>query len=153
MISPVESEWKRPESVLVVIYTADAQVLLLERARPDGFWQSVTGSLEWSEDAASAARRELREETGLDLTPRDCGVSNRFPILPEWRARYHPDVMENLEHVFAVELPGRCGIKLNPQEHRRFEWLDAKAAMQRCSSWSNAQAIDMLLRTRVMKSP
>ncbi|MCE7916616.1 MAG: dihydroneopterin triphosphate diphosphatase, partial [Nitrosomonas sp. PRO5] len=36
--------YKLPVSVLVVIYTADLQVLLLERADHPGYWQSVTGS-------------------------------------------------------------------------------------------------------------
>jgi dATP pyrophosphohydrolase len=37
-------DYKIPESVLVVIFSADLQVLLLERADKPGFWQSVTGS-------------------------------------------------------------------------------------------------------------
>jgi ADP-ribose pyrophosphatase YjhB (NUDIX family) len=40
-----------------VIYTAEGEFLLLERRRPPGFWQSVTGSLEWDEHADAAARR------------------------------------------------------------------------------------------------
>ncbi len=39
--------------------------MLLERRRPPGFWQSVTGSLEWGELADAAARREVIEETGI----------------------------------------------------------------------------------------
>ena len=38
--------FKLPESVLVVVHTAALEVLLLERARQPGFWQSVTGSRE-----------------------------------------------------------------------------------------------------------
>ena len=45
-------------------------MLLLERTRPRGFWQSVTGSLEWGEGAMAAARREVFEETGLVIRPR-----------------------------------------------------------------------------------
>ena len=59
--------WKRPESVLVVVYTAADEVLVLLRRQPPDFWQSVTGSLRWDEThPLDAARRELREETGLD---------------------------------------------------------------------------------------
>ena len=36
--------YKKPVSVLVVIHTADLEILLLERAGHPGFWQSVTGS-------------------------------------------------------------------------------------------------------------
>lgn len=140
-----DTEWKRPESVLVVVYTTAGEVLLLERTRPAGFWQSVTGSLEWDEQPAAAAARELHEETGIVAVPRDCQQQNRFPILPVWRARYHPDVMENVEHVFALALPGRCDIHLSDTEHSQYVWLDAPAAIARCFSWSNAQAIEQLV--------
>ena len=36
--------YKIPESVLVVIHTANLEVLLIERADHPGYWQSVTGS-------------------------------------------------------------------------------------------------------------
>ena len=36
--------YKIPESVLVVVYTPRLDVLLLERAKQPGMWQSVTGS-------------------------------------------------------------------------------------------------------------
>ena len=86
--------YKRPESVLVVVYTATDEVLVLLRRQPPDFWQSVTGSLRWDEiDPLDAARRELREETGLGdaVDVVDCGLINRFPILPPWRHRYAPD--------------------------------------------------------------
>ena len=44
--------YKIPVSVLVVIHTADLQVLLLERADRPGFWQSVTGSQDAGETLA-----------------------------------------------------------------------------------------------------
>src|SRR5690349_20502674 len=46
ILQPSPMPYKIPESVLVVIYTPDLQVLLLERADRPGFWQSVTGSLD-----------------------------------------------------------------------------------------------------------
>ena len=50
--------FKLPESVLVVVHTRALEVLLLERARQPGFWQSVTGSREaWDLDIAATARR------------------------------------------------------------------------------------------------
>src|SRR5487761_2169482 len=57
--------YRRPESVLVVIYDAADEFLLIERCKPAGFWQSVTGSLEWGEMPDDAARREVIEETGI----------------------------------------------------------------------------------------
>ena len=61
--------YKHPVSVLVLVHTADLQVLLLERADRPGFWQSVTGSQDPGETLAETARRELAEETGIQVGP------------------------------------------------------------------------------------
>lgn len=134
---------KRPESVLVLVCTTAGEVLLLRRRTPDDFWQSVTGSLEWDESPAQAARRELFEETGLEVGAAliDCQVTNRFPILPAWRARYAPDVVENVEHVFRVAFAERPAIRLDALEHMEYRWLDREAAAARASSYTNREAI------------
>jgi dATP pyrophosphohydrolase len=142
-----EAQYKRPESVLVVIYTVAGDVLLLERQQPPGYWQSVTGSLLWDETPAQAAQREVGEETGLESASRlrDCGYRNRFQILPAWRARYAPDVQANTEYVFALELPERLPVRLNPPEHRKAQWLPAVQSAQRAASSTNRIAIRRLV--------
>ncbi|MDQ5910148.1 MAG: dihydroneopterin triphosphate diphosphatase [Pseudomonadota bacterium] len=130
--------------MLVVVYTAQDEVLALCRCQPADFWQSVTGSLNWDEvDPLDTARRELLEETGLGegLKIVNCGLVNRFPILPAWRQRYAPDVRENIEHVFRVCLPERATITLNPEEHRDYLWLPRVAAAARMTSWTNRDAV------------
>jgi dihydroneopterin triphosphate diphosphatase len=135
--------YKRPESVLVVIYTPAGEVLLLERRQPAGYWQSVTGSLEWGESAEAAALREVREETGLDVSEVlvDCGYANRFDIVSAWRARYAPDVETNTEYVFRVECSRRPVICINHVEHSRYQWVSRREALQRVSSSTNREAI------------
>jgi dATP pyrophosphohydrolase len=134
--------WKRPESVLVVVHTPRLDCLVLRRVSPAGFWQSVTGALEWGETGAEAARREVREETGLSpdrLEP--AGVARRFRILPAWRHRYAPGVTHNVEHWWYLEVPVPLPVRLEPGEHDAAEWLPLAAAAARVSSVTNREAI------------
>ncbi|MBU2755148.1 dihydroneopterin triphosphate diphosphatase [Acidithiobacillus sp. CV18-2] len=134
-------DYKIPKSVLVLVHTA-TQVLLLERVRPQGFWQSVTGSLEAGERWQQAAERELREETGFAATGLiDTGVRNRFPIVPPWSERYAPGVTENEERIFTLCLARTETPRLRPEEHCAFAWLSPTEAAERCGSWTNRNAI------------
>ena len=139
--------YKQPVSVLVVIYTRDLDVLLLERAAHPGFWQSVTGSREDDELPITTAAREVGEETGLDTSRfelTDWQQTNRFEIFSQWRHRYAPGVTENTEHVFGLLLPDRQPIKISPDEHRQWMWLNWQEAAEKCFSWSNRDAIKEL---------
>lgn len=136
--------YKCPESVLVVIYTTDLQVLLLERAKHPGYWQSVTGSREVGESFLATAVREVHEETGLSIKSdqlRVWPVQNRYTIMPEWRHRYAPEVTHNLEQVFSICLPTTCDIQIAPDEHRAWRWTPWKDAAAACFSASNREAI------------
>lgn len=139
---------KIPRSVLVVIYTADLQVLMLERASWPGFWQSVTGSVDREDEPLiQTAAREVREETGIDVLQyrlEDWGIENRFEIFKKYSNRYAKGVTHNEEHVFGLELPGTLPVQLDPAEHLRYEWLNWKEAAERTPSWSNRDAILLL---------
>jgi len=139
--------FKTPISALVLIHTKDLQVLIMERADKAGYWQSVTGSLEQGETPTQAAIREVQEETGLDATYydfQDWQVSNIYEIYPHWRHRYAPDVTHNTEHLFGLELPSQLPIKLAPDEHLRYEWVDWREAAKRVFSWTNVDALSKL---------
>lgn len=139
--------YKTPISALVLIHTADLQVLIMERADKAGYWQSVTGSLEQDETPKQAAIREVLEETGLDATAydlQDWQVSNVYEIYPHWRHRYAPGVTENIEHLFGLTLPTALPVRLAPDEHVRYEWVDWREAAKRVFSWTNVDAIKRL---------
>jgi len=133
--------FKRPESVLVIVYTKNAQVLMLERLQPRGFWQSVTGSLREGELAMDAAHRELKEETGLSGDIVATGIENTFPIIEAWRCRYSPDVSENHETVFALQIESITKVQLCSDEHVAQCWLPCEQAAAKASSWTNRDAI------------
>lgn len=137
--------YKIPVSVLVIIHDSDWQILLLERADRPGFWQSVTGSLDYPEEPLpAAAARELFEETGIcveNLDLRDWKWNQEYEIFDHWKYRYAPGTTKNTEHVFSVEVPRASQILLSPREHIQYQWLDWKEAADRCFSWSNSEAI------------
>ena len=141
-------DFKTPISVLVLIHTTDLQVLLIERADKAGFWQSVTGSIETEDaDLSSTAIREVMEETGLDAKQyklEDWQFAQTYEIYEHWRYRYAPGVTQNVEHVFGLELPNIVDIKLAPNEHVAYEWVDWREAAKRVFSWTNVEALRLL---------
>ena len=133
-------------SVLVVIHTPALEILLLERARQPGLWQSVTGSQEAGETLLQTACREVAEETGLtppteDFTPWNVANNFRITLTPE---RFAPGTTHNREHVFSLCLPAPVPVTLAPDEHLAWRWLPWREAAQACFSWSNRDAILML---------
>jgi dATP pyrophosphohydrolase len=138
--------WKRPVSVLIVIYARDSgRVLMMQRRDDPDFWQSVTGSLEGDETPVAAAKREVCEETGIDidaerLTLLDCQRCVEFEIFSHLRHRYAPGVTRNTEYWFSLTLPSEREPEIS--EHLAFQWLSASQAALLTKSWSNRQAIE-----------
>ena len=159
-------QFKIPESVLVVIYTAELEVLLIERVDKAGYWQSVTGSKDApDEPLIDTAIREVGEETGIMVTPdsasaaqgvhstrvpltnlRDWHLSNIYEIYPVWRHRYAPGITQNTEHVFGLLVPRDIPVTLAPREHTDYLWLPYREAADKCFSPSNAEAVLQLPR-------
>lgn len=143
--------YKIPRSVLVVIYTAGGDALLIERANKEGqasgVWQSVTGSLDHEhESLADCAVREVMEETGLDACAdghelNDWRVENTYDIWPHYLHRYANGITRNTERVFGLRIPHAAVVKLSPQEHVDQIWLPWREAAAKVSSASNEAAI------------
>ena len=131
-----------------MIHNANGDVLLIERADRPGFWQSVTGSLDFpNEPTREAAIREVFEETGIDVAAlpvdalQDMQHAIDYVIYPDGRYRYAPGVTSNREHWFSLFVPNNTAVRLAPREHTAFEWLPFAEAAKRCFSESNGAAI------------
>ena len=138
--------YKRPESILVVIYAiSSGRVLMLQRRDDTEFWQSVTGSLEEDESPPHAARREVKEEVGIDIEAEnlplfDCQRCVEFELFVHLRHRYAPGTTRNKEHWFCLALPEERDPVIT--EHHAYQWLEAAQAVKLTKSWSNQQAIE-----------
>lgn len=143
---------KIPISVLVVIHTPALDILLIERAARPGFWQSVTGSIDFpDEPLEAAARREVFEETGIEAAPDRFvrwNLMRTFDIYPQWRHRFAPGATMNDEHMFSLEVAGVVPVRLAPGEHTAWQWVPWAEAVERCFSWTNREAIRMIAETR-----
>lgn len=90
---------KIPISVLVVIYTPQLDVLILERADKMGFWQSVTGSIDAvDEPLAIAAAREVKEETGIDVVAGQAACKTGKSLLNTRFTRIGGTAMRHILH-------------------------------------------------------
>ncbi|KWD52927.1 NUDIX pyrophosphatase [Burkholderia ubonensis] len=152
---------KIPESVLVVIYTPDLDVLVIKRADQPDFWQSVTGSKDaLDEPLAVTAAREVAEETGIVVGTLEVPASAlvdwhhqiEYAIYPQYLHRYAPGVTRNTEHWFGLCVPRRVDVTLSPREHVDHAWLPYREAAARCFSPSNAEAI-LQLSARAVRTP
>jgi dATP pyrophosphohydrolase len=131
-------KYKNPVSVLVVIYTPDLQVLLLERADHPGYWQSVTGSQHPDETLSQTAAREIAEETGLNAANfllTDLHSLNKYEI-------FH-------EHAFSLLLPEPAPVTVSPREHLRYAWFPQQEAVEKVFSYSNAEMIRKLFPSAI----
>ena len=137
---------RRPESVLVVIYSTDGKTLLLKRRQPFEFWQSVTGSLEDGELSIDAARREIEEETGLSPGKQlvDTGTTRQFEIDPRWRDRYAAGVTHNTEYEWRLRLRGDEEVRICDAEHSTYRWFELDEAIDAVWSHTNRAALESL---------
>lgn len=106
------------EKILVFVINKDKILLLLGSDNDpqfhESFWYVVTGGCEEIDDSLEdTVRREIKEETGLDITQ---------IINLEWPFRYKSLGKECIEHAF-IAYTNQENIKLN-EESIEHKWCD-----------------------------
>lgn len=88
-----------PKLVAITIPVRGGRVLLARRAiePAHGLWTFPGGYVDWGEDLATAARREMREEVGLDLAPAGLVGIYSYADAPVVIVAYHVTVPDGLE--------------------------------------------------------
>ena len=131
----------------------DDRLLLMHRAE-DRYWHVVAGVVEYGEDIADAARRELREESGLvgaDLL--ELGSPVTYPITPVLRQRYdYPaDLRVVTVYSFAARAPAGWEPTLN-EEHDEYRWTTFEEAVS-LLHWPEAREAARRLAAGLHRSP
>jgi 8-oxo-dGTP pyrophosphatase MutT (NUDIX family) len=126
---------------LVFVHRGD-EALVLFRVPDDAYWHVVAGGIEEGETSRAAARRELREETGLDAEVH--ALRRRYV----WAGA---DGGEVEGECYAVEAPAGWEPLLN-EEHSEYRWCSFQeaAALVR---WPEVGECLLLLGTRIRRRP
>ena len=133
---------------MVVVQVPPNLTLLLKRQPPGEFWQSVTGSMEWSEQRPlQTSVRELKEETGIVAEPdqfKNWQRRFRYSIPSQLLYRYQDGVSFNVEHMFSIQLSEVVPIQIVADEHQEFQWIRIQDAIDLVWSWSNREALTIV---------
>lgn len=117
------------------------EVLLVHPGGPfwakkdDGAWSIPKGELEGEEDALTAAKRELTEETGFAVSGEAIPLAPlRQPggkIVHAWAMRADLDPSGLRSNTFTMEWPPRSGVQREFPEVDRAAWFSVEAAARK----------------------
>jgi dATP pyrophosphohydrolase len=126
---------RRPEEVVVVVRRPGVSgvefLVVLRSPEKLGYWHLVAGGVDWGEEPAAAAARELREEAGLDAPVQPLGETLDYDLAgdPESvRERFPAGTERIVVWPFVADAPSGWEPTLD-DEHVESRWLSAEQAV------------------------
>lgn len=111
----------------------DPKILLLKRTKKEGgFWQPITGTIEFEESIKDCIIRELSEETGIDKIKSISPEIYRF----HWKKKNYIVV----ELVYIIDTKQKNVII--SKEHSSFQWVSVKNAKKLLKKQNNRKALE-----------
>jgi dATP pyrophosphohydrolase len=130
--------------VLVLPYRllGDSREYCVFRRQDSGWWQGVADGGEDDETPEQAARRDLLEETGMDLPVQRLQSMDTMPVTT-FRSRHlygwPNDLYAVPQYTFGVDATGREAVLSD--EHSGLAWLDYRVAHDLLFFQSNKNAL------------
>ena len=126
---------RRPEEVVLVVRrpveSGPEYLVVLRSPEKLGYWHLVAGGVDWDEEPAAAAARELLEETGLVARVVPLGETLDYDLsgVPESvRERFPAGTERILVWPFVADAPAGWEPTLD-DEHVEARWLGADQAI------------------------
>ncbi len=123
----------------VVVFDDSFRVLLLRRSKNKRFrdrWEIPGGSLRFGETPRRGAARELREETGFDVHPRELIPVDSFGF-----------VYTGVEFVIPLYTVKRSGEPvLRPREHEDWGWFDLDSVVRMERAGETMMGVSLMVR-------
>lgn len=137
----VMTEYRNPVQVSIYPFKITTKIeFLLMRRLPErgGFWQGVSGGVKKNENIMIAAKRELTEETGFEVSVQFINHYFDYKVEEKHMHLYAPDVNKIIDHAFIADVTN-LGNPILSEEHDVFKWLDFENIDLRELKWAESK--------------
>jgi ADP-ribose pyrophosphatase YjhB (NUDIX family) len=129
-------------TVGALIFEDTGSVLMVRTHKWSNLWGIPGGKIKWGEDSASALRREIKEETNLDITDIQFVLAQDCIHSPEFYRDAHFVLLN-----YTARSAGKPEVKLN-DEAREFEWVTLEKALGMTINQPTRILLEAVVNTR-----
>ena len=127
----------------LLIFNETGHALLVRTHKWSNLWGIPGGKIKWGEDSVSALRRELREETSLEVTDIQFVLVQDCIHSPEFYRDAHFVLLN-----YTARCPGAPQVRLN-DEAREFAWVDLGQALAMRINQPTRVLLEAVAKSRV----